>query len=163
MPDQPPRFKSPTEHVVDSVEIIKNILSNTQQTYVPDGHKMTITRDRKEDYGKFQAISELRCERRPNLDVFDLLQSVSNAAFERFNHLKVHRDEYTNICTIPVPYNNRSEQVMFNRHLSELKKIDLVKKIPGRRNTGSLSFMINPVFIRCRNYADAQLMWGQLK
>jgi len=128
--------------------------------------------------GYFSAISVLSNKAREGRgmepDVFDLLDKVSKGAFSVFNNLKYNRNEENNVTHyISTEEMNKTDREVLSRKLSELKKIGLIARmkkevrvssIPGgyyTYNDPRKVFIINPYYIKCKNYNEADEIWNQ--
>ena len=98
-------------------------------------------------------------------DIFDRLPELSKGAIKLFTVLKRKLDPKTNIVYLPSKQMDRSKQVMFSRHISELKKVGLIKKAKTVDQTEPIrkgSYMFNPSLIKPWNLSKALKVWELL-
>lgn len=124
----------------------------------------------KEDFGKFQPIGALdnmyTLARDPSpTDIFGLLRNVSKSAYVLFDDIKRHRNPTNNLATYVPSRQTKSQVVMFNKHLRELKEqhilivaktTDVTKPVPKH------TYLINPVLLKCSEVTAAEAMWDAL-
>jgi len=124
----------------------------------------------KEDFGKFQPIGALDnmhtlANDPAPTDIFGLLRNVSKSAYVLFDDLKRHRDPKNNLATYALKRPTKSQTVVFNRCLRELKEqliiitaktTDMANPIP--KNT----YLINPALLKCREITATEAMWDIL-
>ena len=147
---------------------------DTQQIIAYDKNiqEVVVRKRRKKIMGKFSAISQLSSLSEPRNDIFDVLTQVSKGAFNLFNEFKTHRDDQTNLVTYSTQAFKKTHRETFSRNLKELRKVNLVK-VAMKTMTGmdarrpyvspKQTYMLNPDLLKCWNYDDAQLLWGQCK
>lgn len=136
--------------------------------HAPLNYTWQATKERKEDFGRFQAISVLTTlsnEQSTDLDIFDRLALVSKPANRLFIELKKRRDFNNSLVIYDPACPSKSAKVLFSRWLSSLKQQEIVKKVPVSNNYIKVrkhTYMLNPRLIKCKNYSDAVLLWGNL-
>ena len=141
-----------------------------QTVEIQSGSTVTVSAAYKERLGPFQAIGRINSmfsKKVEVTDIFDILDKVSKSAYSLFNQIKNNRNPTTNIACLPKESLSKSQRVMYNKRLKELKNFNLIKKavtIDKREPIKKNSFMINPRLIKCPDNQDKALsMWEILK
>ncbi len=134
----------------------------------PMGHTWKAVDDRPDDFGPFQAVSVLTTSSNQlftDLDIFDRLALVSKPAMRLFIELKKERDFKSSLVIYNPGCATKSAKVLFSRRLSELKRQNIVKKIPISNDYVKVrkhTYMLNPHLIKCKKYSDAVALWNKL-
>jgi len=98
-------------------------------------------------------------------DIIECLNMVSKGAISLFTDMKTHLDYKNNIVYYPTNKFTQSQKTMFSRYLSELKKVNLVRKINKTylyKHTPKHLYIINPYLVKCNDYSKALDMWNYL-
>jgi len=99
-------------------------------------------------------------------DVVDLMVMLSKGAAKLFQELKMNMDAVNNLSHYSREGFSPSQNSSFNRNLSELKKLGMVKRaktINKAKPIGKNIYMINPRLARCFEQEEAMAMWEVLK
>jgi hypothetical protein len=123
----------------------------------------------REDFGPFTMIGELRTMNNKSknlpLDIIERLNLVSKGAISLFTEMKMHLDYTDNTVHYPTDKFTQSQKTMFSRYLSELKKVDLVRKVRKThvyKRAPKHLYMINPTHVKCNAYSKALDIWKYL-
>ena len=137
---------------------------------IKDDECLKISIKPKKSLGSFQAIGRITSmySKKPEpTDIFDLLNKVSKTAYDLFNQIKNNRDPENNIAFLPIKELTKSQSVMQNKRLKELKDQGIIKKAKTIDKTKPIkkgSYMINPGLIMCpANQDAAEAVWNLLK
>lgn len=99
-------------------------------------------------------------------DIIDKFCSVSRAAKKVFITLKNKCSWAYNIAHLPELESLTENQMkVFRRHIAILKKADLVTRIkktniPESVKVTQYTYMINPAYLKCREYTAANALWN---
>ncbi len=164
-------MNNPKIALIPALPNTNNAMSNatqptTQQILVPIDSDIIIRARNKEDFGVFQAISPLRTKELDSPDLFDIFGSLPRSAIKVFNQVKLKRNDKNSLCHHPTDKMSKSDCEMFNRGIRLLIVKKLIKRVPVSSNIVSVrkgTYMINPLMIKCWDYASACRMWSQLK
>ena len=123
-----------------------------------------------EDYGDYSMIGRLRTlaysPKHAPKDIFDLLTKLSKGAITLLNELKLNMNPYTNIIKYPTDSFSKSQKVMFNRYMLELKKLKIIKKMVTINKLKPIEkgmYMANPKYFKAVNLYEAEEIWDYLK
>jgi len=135
--------------------------------YMGKGQYLKAMQVPKYDFGIFQAIGGVNnvynTTKKPvSTDIFTRISRMSKSAILLFEELKNNRYPENNLCTYALDNPTRSQQVMFNKYIAEMKKQDIIVKAitlnalkPVPKNT----YMFNPHLIKCYEQQEAELTW----
>jgi hypothetical protein len=121
-----------------------------------------------DDFGVFQAISELSTVLSPRKiipDIFDRLALVSAPAVKLFAEMKEHRDYRTGRLVYEHNFKKPSHRTRFYQKLKELKDQEIIKRIKVSNEYIKVrkhTYLINPYLIKPLNYSEAIELWNKL-
>jgi len=139
--------------------------SSTTVLTGPGFEQVTIQRPiRKENFYPFSMVG-LISKGTKEMDIFDRLFSTSKSAIRIFLDIKNRCSNDYNLATIPELSGLKDNQKRaFRRCIAELKKVDLVARARSKGTEFKVpknTYMINPYYLKCLNYSEAQMIWSQ--
>ncbi len=144
---------------------LNNSLNRPQEVTGKDEAWMRQKVYKKNSLAPFQAIGPIRDkdtmalaeknEAPIELDIFDLLDTVSKSSYHLFITFKLKRRSRTNLIDIVVP-TTANEKANFSKNLKPLKDVGIVKKVILNQ------YMFNPHLIKCIELDNAKERWSSI-